>query len=469
MQSRMRFVGPAYFFDNKSLSYQESINYYLEIMGEEGRETMALRGTPGLVSWNSTLSGSVRGMETFFGIPYAVVGTTFYKFDSAGNATSLGAISGVWRAYLNYNNGNQVIISNQPVAYIDGYFVFPGNVAIAYIYDISAGTLVQITDADFSSSDDGTFFISAIDDGTSYDALDFASPESSPDGVLAIVADHRQIIIFGSVTTEFWINTGNVDFPFERQRGAILQRGIEAPGAVVQADNRVIFLGHDRVVYSLEGYSDTPLSPTPVTEAIENYGDVSDAEAFYHVYRGHKFYTLNFPSAGETWVCDLTLPPAMAWHKRRSWGKTRWRARSYCRAYNKHLIGDYESGTIWYMDGSVYKEGTDPLEAIRTGHFLHADHRQVTVKSFELVMKTGIGLISGQGENPLIGLSWSKDNGESFTSERWKPMGRMGAATTRVLWRNGPTSKLALIPRVRITDPVQRDIVGAVGNVKVGR
>lgn len=469
MQTSFSFVGPAYSFDNETLSAQESINYYLEVTGDEGRERVALRGTPGLVSWSDGLSGAVRGLDEFAGIPYAVAGNSFYSFDSAGTSTNRGTITGNWKAYMAYNNGNQIVICDAPVDYMDGYFIFPGNVSTGYIYNTSAATLTAIGDADFSDSDDGTFFISAINDGTNYDALDFASPESDPDDVSAVVTDHRQAILFGTETTEFWINTGNVDFPFERQRGAILERGTSAKGSVVKGNNTVFFLGDDRVVYMIQGYSDIPISPAPVTEAIEGYGDVSDAEGFYHVWRGHKFYTLTFPSANETWVYDASLPPAIGWHKRRSWNKGRWRARGYCRAYNKHLVGDFEVGTIWELSGTTYTEGTDILEAVRTGHYLHADHRSITVKSFELIMKAGVGTLTGQGQDPKMMLSWSKDGGQTYTSERTKDLGKMGATTSRVLWRNGPTTKTALSPRVRITDPVPRDIVGAVGDIKVGR
>lgn len=469
MQNALSFVGPSYHFDNTAVAVSESINYYLEVAGEEGRQRTSLRGTPGLKSWSTGLHGAIRGLEAFDNVLYGVCGERFYTFDAFGVATSKGVIIGDWTAHMAYNSANQIVIADAPVGFMDGYFIFPGTVSRGYIYTIDTGTLTAISDADFDTAGERAFFISAINDGTNYDALDFATPESHPDKVVAVVTDHRQVLLFGTQTLEFWINTGGLTFPFERQRGAIVQRGAIAPASVVQANNTVYWLGDDRVVYELKGFSAMPISPAPVTEAIEGYGDVSDCQGFYHAWRGHKFLTLNFPSAGETWVFDATLPPAIAWHKRRSWNQSRWRVNDAAYVYGKTLAGDFSSGTVWEMDANTYTEGADILEAVRIGHYLHADNRRITVSMFELLMKAGVGVLSGEGETPKAALSVSKDLGQTYSREHTTDIGRLGEHNRHVRWRNVGSVRGSLSLKSRITAPVNRDIVGAVGHVKVGR
>lgn len=468
MKTSLSFVGPAYFLDNSAIAHQESINYYLEFMGEEGRDKVALRGTPGLRLFSSGLKGKVRGLFVFNGNVYCLAGDTFYTIASDGTATSKGTITGLWRAYAAFNAANQIVIADAPVDYMDGYFLFPGTVSIGYIYDINAGTVTQISDTDFDTAGDRAFFISAINDGTSYDALDFASPESDPDNCVGVLSDHRQAVLPGDRTIEFWVNTGGLDFPFTRQTGAIIERGVIAPATFIQCDDSILFLGDDRVFYALKGFVATPISPVPVTEAIEGYGDISDAEAFYHTWRGHKFYTVSFPSVNETWVFDASLPPAIAWHKRRSWLKGRWRANTSCYAYGKTLVGDFEAGKIYYLDGNTFDENGEKLEAIRTGHYYDADDRYLTLSSFKLIMKAGVGILSGQGSKPKVELTCSRDDGQTFQNARWKDIGEQGAHMNKVLWRNVCHRKGGISIRTRITDPVNRDIVKAVGEMRVG-
>lgn len=474
MDTSIQFVGPAYYFDNKAVAIQESINYYLEIAGQEGRQMMSLRGSPGLQDYVTGLNGAIRGLWEFDGLPYTVAGTSFYTISNTPTATSKGTIPGTQRLYAAFNTNNQIVICDSPIGFMDGYFIFPGSVTVGYVYNISTGLVASISDTDFDTAGERAFFISAINDGTDYDALDFASPESDPDKVVAVVCDHRLAMMFGTKTIEFWINTGAVDFPFVRQTGAIVQRGTCAKGSVVQGDNVVFFLGDDRVFYMLQGFTAIPISPAPVTEAIESYGDVSDCECFYHVWRGHKFLTCNFPTGGpnglgETWVYDASLPPDIGWHKRKSWKIDRWLGNSHCYAYGKHLVGSYLDGTISEMRADVYKEGDNPLEAIRIGHYMHADNKRITLPKFELLMQSGVGLLSGQGSAPKIALQHSTDAGNTFKNERWKDIGYLGSHIQRVMWRNVATNEGPISLKTTITDPVRRDIVGAVGDVKVGR
>jgi hypothetical protein len=68
-------------------------------------------------------------------------------------------------------------------------------------------------------------------------------------------------------------------------------------------------------------------------------------------------------------------------------------------------------------------------------------------------MEVGGGLVSGQGSNPQIGLSISRDNGKTWGPQMLKPMGKIGEYATVVEWRGLGTTR-AFTPKLTVTDPV---------------
>jgi hypothetical protein len=60
-------------------------------------------------------------------------------------------------------------------------------------------------------------------------------------------------------------NTGAADFPFERQGNAFIERGCIDRDSIVKLDNGTFFVGDDRIVYKLDGYTPCRVS----THAVE--------------------------------------------------------------------------------------------------------------------------------------------------------------------------------------------------------
>ena len=51
-----------------------------------------------------------------------------------------------------------------------------------------------------------------------HDALDFAQAESNADDIVTLIVDH-EVLVFGTDTTEIWVQPGTSDFPFARRQG----------------------------------------------------------------------------------------------------------------------------------------------------------------------------------------------------------------------------------------------------------
>jgi hypothetical protein len=186
----------------------------------------------------------------------------------------------------------------------------------------SAAT-VQYFDGYFVLEAAGTrqFFISNLNDGTQYSALDFATASASSDIVKAVVVYHEQLLVFCTFHTEVWWDVGATNFPFQRYDAAEIARGLIAPYALCSEDNTVFWMGDDGVFYRLEGFAPKRISTFATEHAWANYPNkFLDASAFVLNQEGHKFVIVNFPSAPATWCYDIS---SGLWHRRISQG-TAW-------------------------------------------------------------------------------------------------------------------------------------------------
>jgi len=78
----------------------------------------------------------------------------------------------------------------------------------------------------------------------------------------------------------------------------------------------------------------------------------------------------------------------------------------------------------------------------------------VRISLLYLDMETGVGLQTGQGSNPMIMLQSSKDNGRTWSAERWTSLGAVGTYLTRVLWRRFGSAR-DYVFKIRMSDPVK--------------
>jgi hypothetical protein len=427
------------------INAERLVNIYAE--QSSGKARVRLTGTPGLTLFSTCGSSPVRGMATMDDVLY-VVTSSLYSVDSAGTATEIGAISGTGLVQM-ASNGTQLVI------------VADGTI---YVYD---GTLSTVTDPDapvaesvdyldgyhIFSDGSGSFYISSLYDATTFDALDFASAESNPDPIRRVFVDHRELILFGSETTEVWVNTGGVDFPFERQPGAIGEKGIAGANACAKLDNSVVWIDQNGVVRRMaSGYAPQRISTHEVERALSESTSLADAEAFAYTQEGHEFFVLTAPGSG-TWVFDAATS---LWHERQSYGDDRWRARCYAFAYEKHLVGDYTSGNVYELDYSVHDENGDILLSELIFPPIHAEQNRFRMHRLVLDMEHGETEPYGESQ---VRLDLSDDS-QDWTTLGYGSMGETGQRSTRTVWRRLGQHRNAHL-RFRISDPVRRTIYAA--------
>jgi hypothetical protein len=442
-----------------NVSSQERVNFYADIQAVEDKTRIVYYGTPGLALFTDELGDTpVRGMISVDELLYVVHRGTFYEINNSASVTSRGSIASTsGRVDMSYN-GTQILMT-------DG--------TTAYTYTISSTTLAAVSDAQFPDAattctwQDGysivefgsDFYISALDDATSWTATDLASAESNPDDIERVFAYQGQLVLFGPLTTEFWGNVGNADFPYARIGGGVIQTGLAAKWSVAEVDGGLMFLGQNEMgdvqIYMLRGYQATPVSTADLEVEINGYATNSDATALSYRHSGHGFYQINFPTEGKSWLYDATTG---LWSRLKYGINARHRAEIGTTFLNKIIVSDYENGKLYRLEPEVYTDNGDILVSKLVSKHLF-DHDYVSIYELWLDAETGVGTATGQGSSPYAMLRVSKDGGHSWGNELWASLGPIGTYKTRLIWRRLGRAR-DWVFEVAISDPVKRVIMG---------
>jgi hypothetical protein len=464
-------LGSTYVARSVNAADARMVNLYPEVL-QEGKEAAYLQRCPGLLTLASIGAGPIRGLWAFSSdntVAFVVSGTELYKINTNYTATLLGVVAGAGPVSMADNGTQLFIAANGP----------------SYIYNNQTNVFAPITDPDFPGAVtvgylDGYFvfnepnsqkiWVTALLDGTSIDPLDFASAEGSPDGVVGIIVDHREVWVYGTNSVEVWYDTGASDFPLQRIQGAFNEIGCISAYTVAKLDNGLFWLGADArgqgIVYRANGYTGQRISTHAVEWHIQQYGNLTDALAYTYQQDGHSFYVLIFPSANTTWVYDVAT---QAWHERAGWSNGSFtRHRSNCQmAFNNQIIvGDYENGNIYAFDMDTYADNGQIQKWLRTWRALPPGQnnlKRTTQHAMQIDIESGVGLNLGQGSDPEVMLRWSDDGGHTWSNEHWSKVGKIGEFYRRVWFRRlGMTLKLRdRVYELSMTDPVKTAIMGA--------
>jgi len=475
------FVGTSYEAPSIYQDAQECINFFAEVdpqkaAGERG--VVALYPTPGLLLQAQLVNAEVRGMRALSGGQYlvAVAGSTVYQINSTMAATIIGM--------LTTSEGPVSISDNVTTsAGLTAYFV-DGPDRYTWVAKTNTFTQLLATDGPWR----GASIVDVVDNYNIYNQPDtqnwactnlgsslstqalYGVKDGAPDNLVSLIVDRRQVYLLGEVTSEVWIDVGNViagitTFPFARVPGTSMQSGCAAPFSVARFGDSFVFVAKDTrgnsTIEAIAGYTFKKLSTHAVEQTLVNQV-VSDAIAYTYQIEGHEFYVCTFPSIGNglTWVYDLATN---AWHKWLAFSNGQYyRHRSNCGAYfnNMYLVGDYQNGAIYSIENAVYTENGAPIRRLRRAVHLVADLQRYYFDEFQIQFQPGVGLVTGQGSDPQAMLRWSNDGGSTWSSEHWTTIGKIGRYQNRAIWRRLGTARDRIF-EVSMSDPVKAVIVSA--------
>ena len=467
------FVGASYEAPSIYQDAQECINWYPEIdptKPDGSRGIIALYPTPGLTALVTSLNNApVRAMHTSpDGNTFiAVIGNTVYLIDSAYSATTLGTLTtNIGYVQIQDNNLQAMIVDGA-----NRYSYTYGSLTSFSVLPASDGAFQGANSVDivdnylvYSKGGNSQQWGSTNALSTTSEQLSFASKFGSSDNLVSLIVSNRQVYLLGTKTSEIWTDAGLFPFPFQIIPGSSSQYGCAAEGSIARTVSSFAFLSKNNrgqaMFMAFDGYMPKRISTHAVENTLQNQY-VADAIAYTYQLEGHEFYVCTFPSLNLTWVFDTTT---QLWHKWLStdiYGNFQ-RHRSNCSTLfqGKVLVGDYQNGKIYALDNSVYTDNGTPIRRLRRCPHIVTDLQRQYFDELQIQFQPGVGLSSGQGENPQAMLRWSSDGGSTWSKEHWTSVGLQGKYNNRAIWRRLGWSRDRIF-EVSTSDPVKFAIVSA--------
>jgi hypothetical protein len=462
-------------------SAQRCINLFAAVAREQSLNETALFGTPGIVSFSDLGIDKSRGSAVMAGVYYAVSAQTLYSIDQFGVKTSIGTITGDVRIKTAHNGEKLVIL------------VPGGN---AYVYNATTDTLVQITDVDFRTSDsvcfkDGfyiftetntnVFFNSALNDPLTYDALDFGTAELAPGPIIGCHVNYDELFILKIDNTEPFQNVGGSGFPFQRIPGASYEKGTHSKYSPIEWEGSFYFLGggvNEKTTVLRAGETAEPenISTDAIDQEIQKFTveEISKSFSFTYSLNGFSFVGFTLESINvdpKTFVFNITaskLTGRSIWLEQQSGiSDNAWRVSTINNIYNKLIVSDIIDGRIGYLDPDTYTEYGNTILRLKTTGPLSEKSSSLIVSKLELVVNSGVGLITGQGSDPQVMMEFSNDGARTWIGEFWRPIGKIGEYLRRTVWRRLGRVPANRVWSFKVSDPVQVVFIKIIAEVEI--
>jgi hypothetical protein len=330
------------------------------------------------------------------------------------------------------------------------------------------GGTVDITDNYFLYNKPGSQLWAASDLLSPItDPLSFASKDGSPDDLVALIVDRREVYLLGEMSSEVWIDSGAVPFPFTRIPGTSTQQGIAAQWSCARMGNSFAYVSKNNrgeaMIVRMNGYFPERISTHAVETTLVNQ-NVSDALAWTYQLEGHEVYVVTFPSIGEnglTWAYDNTTGLWHKWLYRNNQNQFERHRGNCCAFFNQQvLVGDYENGKIYQVAREFYTDDGQPIRRIRRAPHITSDLQRQYFHELQIQFQPGVGLSTGQGQDPQAMLRWSNDGGSTWSNEYWTSIGKQGKYQNRAIWRRLGWSRDKVF-EVSVSDPVKAVIISA--------
>jgi len=462
------------------LAAQECLNWYVHVPDGPALTPEVLFPTPGIaavVSSGTDTDDANRGGWALNGVPYYVNGATLYRLNADDTLDSLGTIGGTGRVSMS-DNGTQLMILAPGV---NGYIFTTGPDALTTISDVdfvangNPQAVVFVDSYFVFTTDANKFIISASNNGLAYDALDFGTAESNPDGTQVPIVFKNQLFIVGEITAEGFSNIGGADFPFQRS-GVFLDQGTTSPFSVLKTSETFLFIGGAKdespAVWAFAGNTTQKVSTLAIDDLLEDLTAAQLTAVFGWSYAQSGHYFVGFTLPATTIVYDTTTGK---WHERKSRYidaalntiDVPYRVSSVVKAYGSMYVADTLDGRLGLMDPDNVDEYGNRVFRRTSGQPFQDNMKPFTVPYLEITMESGVG--NAAEPDPMIVMDRSVDGGKTFVWDRARGIGKVGENNRRIIWRrNGRVDRFQVF-RFSTSAPVKAPLLGLHADIMVGQ
>jgi len=371
--------------------------------------------------WNATALGPIQGSS----------GTVL--FDSVGAKLTLMAGGSIYE----YDSASGLQINTDPDCPLNAYNL------------VSLGERV-LTNQEGSETFDWSSVSTALD----WPSTGFASSARLPDEIRSQIVIAGEAWHFGANSTQIWRAMGGEDSEAFDILNVVIDRGIIGRDAIAKLDSSVMWVGDNRVVYMLNGYTPMRVSNREIEQALAalTEEDAALLQCFAYAQGSHLTWMLRMPS-GKAFAYDTMT---QSWSERTTWGAARYQPAYYAYFNGKHVVASDEDDTVWSWDEDVYDDDGDPIERIITVHVPVA--ARTIISSLCLDIKCTDAPIDRE---PYATVTFYTDGGnrDSLAErnvERRVSLGKRGAFSRRpIVYSLGMVNAAdGMVIKIRITDPV---------------
>lgn len=475
-QSRPRSPIPLIGGTAKGSSYtastQETVNWTLTPRTPGGKAPLILDTTPGNVHLYSVGSGPLRSPRmarsnvraSGFDL-YGVYGRDLVCQTEAAGTFSVGTLDST-------SGVVEMAVGRNYVALVDGedLYTWDGETfAKASDEDLPAKpTHIVYQDGFFSvnDSESDNWHISALEDPTDWNALDFEAAAVKPDRALALASTASLLWVLGEWTAQPYFNSGNPDFPYNLSLTGVQPVGVLAPHSVAPSADGIFFLATSpeggRFVFVLRGQSGQVVSGPEQDEVLANVREPSLAYGFCYKQAGQSYYVLQVgavggerPKESATLVYNVQ---AQAWETREMQDGSAWRVAGHGVLGGRNIAGSRLQGQQLELRRDRYEDiGQEIIRRRTTQVFHQAGH---LLEWLEIVLDVQAGVGRWNERDPIIRLRYSDDGGRTWSAFITGEMGKLGEFDRRIIFRRLGQSR-ARVFEIVCSEPVPCPIIGA--------
>lgn len=461
---QINLIGETYTTTPIDFDTQRRVNWMPVVnqSGSTAKYNVALVPTPGLRRVGTSAYGVCRALTKFNNAIIAVCGNAFVgiTYDPVTDVFTEDLIG-----TIGTNSGPVDIVANSIIITIDDH-------SSTYQFNVPDDSFTTLIDPNLFSNTSVTsidqYFIFAVGaevycttagDPTKINALAFQNQGSNEEPIIALNKQNGQLWIFRQTVVEPWFDAAIFPgFPFQAVGGATIDVGLAAQYSVTRLGNTLCWLDNRHYIVACQGYTPTIIGTDAIHQRISTYSDVSDA-VFYPVSDGgRELLVCNFPTGGQTFVFDGTQPQGYQWHERSSLiaqNPTR-HLGQYCIRVPRtttQLVSSFNSPDFYVYDKNIFTDGDYPIQRINTTTHYANENEWIGITKYEIIASMGTATGSGQGQNPIVNCSWSKDGGHSYSPPVPLSLGTMGDYSARLRENRLGTGRRWVFKQ-EMTDPV---------------
>lgn len=461
---------------------------------KDQQQLIALRRWAGISNFAS-FSGTngVRGIWEMQGTLYVVIGSVFAQLSPGGIFTQLNPttpIPGTGFVRMTDNQACLVILvpgtdscyTYQPNAggtaflqLTSSFFLTLGGAIDCWYVD----TFIVFLANNNNGNGSYTFF---NDDGKQVSGngqITFTTAASftrqfGTDPFFGLCVDHREVLAFGSRTTEGFVNTGNATgSPFSTAPDTYMPYGMHpsASFTIALQDNSVFWVANDLTVRRREGQTPVRVSDEGIENILQTAAATNQLVGAYAMapnFAGAPFYVLTIPLMQRTLVYNCVT---QKWFELSSFingVQQQWRAQVFFNGLGLQLIGDSQGPNIGYLDQNVQTEfGTSPVICMFMTQPIFDRNRFLTTWRIEAAITAGGAAVGANA--PGVQLFLSDNWGQTFYAfdDESQTLGAPGDTENRAVWFTLGEHR-SLVPQFRVSDPTPLFTVTITADIEPG-